>query len=423
MASGPQTTIYKLSHKLLQRWVPKWYEAFVDHKNGGFHERLGHGFQPIYTGKRRLLTHCRQMSIYAHAAVQPEACAFKPDLTAAYDHLMKTFYVADSGGFRCSVDDQGQVLDETYDLYAHAFVIFALSHYYKATQDERARDTALGTLGFIDEAFRIEGIAGLSEALDMKRTPLVKTRRHESHMHLLEACLFAYEVWDDAAYMVIADEIVQLFFHNFYDADKNMLPEYYTADLKPYAEDGTLVCEPGHYCEWIWLLKKYGALRDDPAQFDDVCAEMLDWANAHGWDDEYGGIFDELDPEGGIVQDTKRLWPFSESLKANALMLDSGMDKDKIKAHYAKMVAVFEEHYIDDRGFWTEWLSRDLKPATDYMPGTTPYHVYFGITEARDVLKARGRSRSLRAMPEITIYSWRQKLSAGVRKIRMGLKG
>ena len=423
MASGPQTTIHKLSHKLLQRWVPKWYEAFWDHEQGGFYERMGHAFQPMKTGERRLLTHCRQFSVYPHAAVQPEAGGFAPDLKAAYEHLLKAYYVAETGGWRFSVNDEGAPLDENYDLYAHAFVIFALSHYYKATRDEDATKKSLHTLDFIDNNFRIDGIAGLSEALDKDLQPLVKTRRHESHMHLLEACLFAYEVWDDAAYMRMADDLVGLFMDYFYDEENCTLPEYYTADLKPYAENGHIVCEPGHYCEWIWLLKKYGALRDDPAQFDDLCADMLDWANAHGWDKEFGGIYDELTPDGEIVQDTKRLWPFSESLKANALMLDSGMNKEEIKARYAEMVGVFNGHYMEDRGFWTEWLSRDLKPATDYMPGTTPYHVYFGILEARDVLKSRGKSRSLRAAPEIALYSWRQKLSAGVKKIRMGLKG
>ena len=52
MANGLHSTIETLSYKLLERWVPKWYEAFSDNERGGFYERLGHSFKPVMTGQR-----------------------------------------------------------------------------------------------------------------------------------------------------------------------------------------------------------------------------------------------------------------------------------------------------------------------------------------------------------------------------------
>ncbi len=423
MANGLHTTVEMLSHKLLQRWVPKWYEAFCDHDLGGFYERLGHSFKPVMTGQRRLITQCRQLSVYSHAVVEGGGRAFG-GLDRHFAFMVSRYHDMAGGGWRFSIDDDGKPLDEANDLYALAFVIFACSHYYRATGEEQARVLAGSTLEFIDRQFRVAGMPGLAEAVDKACMPLLdRLRRHESHMHLLEACLFAAETFREPRYNRMADEMIDLFLTYFYDHENNRLSEYFSNDLKePAPEKGHIILEPGHYAEWIWLLKRYAGHCGAPARYDDMCAAMLEWASTAGWDSEYGGIYDELAPDGTVVADTKRLWPFAEALKANALMLDSGVDKVKLKARINDMVRVFKSHYMQERGFWTEWLNRDLSEATDYMPGTTPYHVYFGIMETRGVIMARGKTRSLTARPVLGLYRLRRALSERVRDARFWLK-
>jgi mannose-6-phosphate isomerase len=221
--------------------------------------------------------------------------------------------------------------------------------------------------------------------------------------------------------MLLAGDIVGLFRDYFYRANENWLCEFFTDTLAPHPEQGALV-EPGHYCEWVWLLKKLARLSGDPARHDRECAALLRWANRHGWDETHGGIYDVLMPDGTVVRDTKRLWPFAEALKANALMLDAGFDKDALKHRMAAMIRVFREGYMQERGFWTEWLNRDLTPAVDYMPGTTPYHVYFGIMETRDALAGRGRTKSWRSAPVMMVYTVRRTLSGWVRGARQALR-
>lgn len=422
MAQGLHTTIEKLSHKLQHRWVPKWHEAFCD-PEGGFYERLGHSFKPISTGQKRLLTQCRQLAIYAHSGLHGVSRGYTGDLAGRFSFLVDSYYVPETGGWRYSIDENGKPLDNSYDLYGQAFVIFALAQYYRLSGDERARELSLETLHFIDQHFRLPGLIGLVEGLDEKLKPLPdKVRRHESHMHLLEACLFAAESSSDATYRKMADELADLFVNYLYDAKANLLSEYYSDDLKPLAQHGYIVLEPGHYCEWIWLLKKHARMHNDESRYDDLCKPLLEWASTQGWDAEYGGIYDELAPDGKIIADTKRIWPLAEALKANALMLDSGVDKLAVKQRINKMVAVLDAHYMQERGFWTEWLRRDLSAETDYMPGTTPYHVYFGIMETREVVLARGRTRSLVAGPQLWLYGLRRRISERVRAVRLGLK-
>ena len=356
--------------------------------------------------------------MYSHASVEKDKLFFTPDLTRHFDDLVRHFHVPATGGWRFSIADNGGVGDGTYDLYAHAFVIFALAHYYRATKDARAHDLALKTAAFIDTRFRIPGLPGFAEALDENLAPLPNIRRHETHMHLLEAGMIAAATWEDNVFRRLGEELAALFSSHFYDAEKNILPEYFTPDLKPHPEKGHIV-EPGHYYEWVWLLKKHALQSGDPDRYDMACHVMLNWANEHGWDEKHGGIYDELSASGGVVCDSKRIWPFTEGLKAHALMLDARDPvKQERKDRIALMVDVFKSKYIDKRGFWVESLSRDLTPATDTMPASTPYHVYFGIMETRDILRARGKSKYPLMRLHNAIYRFRRVLSRAVQASR-----
>jgi mannose/cellobiose epimerase-like protein (N-acyl-D-glucosamine 2-epimerase family) len=273
----------------------------------------------------------------------------------------------------------------------------------------------------VDTKFRFEEYPGFYEALDMRGQPISRMRRQNPHMHLLEACLFAYETWQDDAYIKMADEMVLLFQDHFFDSKNNVVIEFFSDNLFPHVEKGNYI-EPGHAFEWVWLLKKHAELAGNPTLHDKICQRLLDKANADGWDKEYDGIYDTVSADGRVIADTKRIWPFCEALKANVLMLTLAPDRQAIKDRVAAMVDVFENKYMQERGFWTEWLNRDLTPAADYMPGTTPYHVYFGITETLDVLEKRGAMISFGGKFEDVSYRLRRALSRAVRNVRLALK-
>lgn len=415
MSAGIHSTIASLYTRLQHRWAPKWYGAFSD-PYGGFYERLGKGFKPIPGVSRRLVTQCRQLSIYSHAFMQKNSGIYE-NLKSKFEFILRKYHDPQTGLWMFSLDDKGLVKDDTCDLYALSFVIFACTHYFKASGDARAHDAAHDVLELINTKFRMPGLPGFAEALDRDFQPLPRMRRQNPHMHLLEACLFAHGVWPNGPFEAMADEIVDLFQSHFYNPSRNALVEFFTEDLTPHPEQGDHL-EPGHYFEWVWLLKKHALLKGDPDLHDKVSMKLLDWANTHGWDNLYGGIFDIVGPGGHVIADTKRIWPFCEALKANALMLTLAPDRQVIKDRVADMVAVFKDKYMQERGFWTEWLNRDLSPAADYMPGTTPYHVYFGICETMETLDRRGEVKSLTIGMENFYYGLRRSLSRKIQKIK-----
>lgn len=413
MARGIHSTIDTLYLNLRRRWCPKWYEAFQDRNIGGFYERLGHSFRPVFSGQRRLLTQCRQLSIYSSLDYK--------DLTQHFDYIIEK-YRQPNGLWIFSLNDDGNPLDKTCDLYALSFVIFMCTHYYRATGDDRAHNVALETLHLIDTHFRVKDLPGFTEALGENGKPMATIRRQNPHMHLLEACLFAYETWGDESFLSIADDIVQLFYKYFFNADKVILHEFFDDHLNPHPEKGDLV-EPGHYFEWVWLLKKHAHTKYNVALHDKAATALFAWADAHGWDKTYGGVYDVLKPDGTVVADTKRLWPFCEALKAYALMLNITQNRQSLKDRVADMVTVFLEKYMQDRGFWTELLNRDLTTQTDYMPGTTPYHVYFGVLETKNYLDARGFSKSLSFRTRSLWFTGRRAVSNTIKACKKKISG
>lgn len=400
-----------LAVKLNRRWIHKWHKVFCDHQYGGFHERLGEHFKPIEQPHKRLVSQCRQLAIYAHASAHHPKAHFEQDLKIRFDFLKSKFFIPETGGWRFSVDPTGDPLDDTYDLYGNAFVIFALCFYFQATGDPVAMDLSRQTADFIDQKFRHENGGGFVEALDPDLKSIPKMRRQNPHMHLFEACLFAAKVFEDDIYYELADEMYVLFDAYFFDEATATLGEFFDEDLTPHREDGHKV-EPGHHFEWVWLLKKYADLKGDTARLKTQRMALLDFANIYGYDSEYGGIYDVLDRRGEIIADTKRVWPFTEGLKANAMMLDEGgIDKLAIKQRVKDMIDIFEKKYIEPRGFWTESLNKDLSSKTDYMPATTPYHVYFGIMETLAYLRSRGESKSWSLKLKRTYYKLRRGIS------------
>lgn len=414
------SSLEHIAVKLQERWVPKWHTAFCDPVNGGFFERLDYQFAPLDMGYKRLVTQCRQLAIYSHSHAVSGHARIKKRLDKDFKFLVDHYHVPETGGWIFSCRDDGAPLDMHYDLYAHGFVIFALSHYFRATGDDRARDLAERTACFVRDRFAMPGgKPGFAEALDENLDVIPRIRRQNPHMHLFEGVLFAWSVWEEPVYREIADHIHELFSGYFFDDKTGALGEFYDDDLTPHPQEGH-ICEPGHHYEWVWLLYLYAGFFGDS---DDLKAQrrgLFQWAERYGHDRECGGIYNSLAADGAVIDDNKRIWPLTEALKAHLCMLadaDGDRERQAFKQILGEVVALLSGGYLQERGFWTEIMDRHLLPETDYMPGTTPYHLYFGIMESVRLSRERGQSKSWSVWPYKVRFILRRRLSGMVQSL------
>ncbi len=337
-----------------QAW-PLWLEHGVDRARGGFHEWLDPATLRCDAPYRRLRVAARQAWTFAVAARHGlPGAAEAAELGLAF---LEERARRPGGGYATRFDLDGRVTDARLDTYDNAFCLLAFA------AGGRRRE-AMELLALFDGPLR-HPLGGWREGLPEGDGP----RRQNPHMHLLEALLEAHEAFGEDAFLMMAEEVVALFAARLLDGGTGTLPEFFDKFLRPLQEGGRHVVEPGHHCEWAWLLRRHlsrlaAAGRPVPAGLSTTAASLLRFATTHGPSPRHGGMQDEVWSDGAARSGGARLWPQAEWLRA-----DPGpAPRDALAAH------------LDGArpGLWHE--RRD--PAGGVLPGVVPASSLYHLTGA-----------------------------------------
>ncbi len=376
----------RIKEHLVRSLLPAWRTRGVDPVSGGFHERLDLRLEPVALPYRRLLTQCRQVFTFAEGAALGDLPWAADIARRGFEHLCQHYRVSARGGWKFALGHRGPLPSETRQLYAHAFVLLACWSQFRSCGDEHALVLARETVSFLNERFRAPD-QGFVTALDEDMRDTGALRQQNPHMHLFEACLFLFEETREEVFGEVANAVLGPFLKAFIDRETFTLVEHFDEDWSPNAELGS-VREPGHHFEWVWLIHRWLRLareREFPTradQLEEVADRFLAWALARGTDREFGGVFDEVGPEGKVLKETKRIWPVCEAVKALrfASAVRGGLaDLDR---EAEALGCLFWDHYLHATdGTWAEVLDRDLTPRTNYLPSTTLYHIVMMIRE------------------------------------------
>ena len=242
----------------LRRWLfeaalPLWWRIGADHTLGGYYERIDFEGRPVMLPRRsRVAARLRSIS-----------CA---------NDLQQ-----DDGTVISTVDQDGSVLDATFDLYNQAFALLAYACGHGSLDPNGGwQSRAYALVGTLKRNFA-QPAGGFCEDRD-GRLPL----RANPHMHLLEAALAWLAVDPNLVWRGIADEIVALCLDRFIDRDTAALRELFASDWTPASGRPGEVVEPGHHYEWAFLLDRWSKLtgRDRPAEVP----KLIVFADSKGLD-------------------------------------------------------------------------------------------------------------------------------------------
>lgn len=276
------------------------------------------------------------------------------------------------GGWYFSVTPEGAPLEATKDLYAHAFALFVLAWLHRAFAAPGALELAEQTMAVLHERNAAPG-GGFYGSAAPDWTPVAGSLLQNPHMHLLEAVLELHAASGKACWLDEADALVRLFKTRLFEPVSGTLREYFASDWSLDAARGESV-EPGHQFEWSWLLRRYTAA----GGHEDVASEaarLYAFATSHGFDAAYGGIPDEVAPDGIIRQATRRIWPMAEAIKACVAAGE--------RARAEAIAARLEHDFLRrDTPGWYERLEADGTPRMTELPGSTPYHLFLAAIEA-----------------------------------------
>ena len=326
----------------------------------GFNSALGLPFEsldgasgePLTPARYRAMACARQLYVFAQA---PGAAAGQ-HADRLFESLRRVFR-SEHGGWRYSVDAQARPLDDTQDLYTHAFIVLACAAYFQRSRNADARKLMLATASTIESRFKTQD--GLYHAaLSPDFAQPLRPPAQNPMMHLTEAYLAAAQVAEPALFAQHLRSLAQGMSQFFVHAPTQCISEALqgTADNR---------LEPGHQFEWLSLVQGAAQVFEGLDLVESL-PRAMHWSRVHGVDVGGPGVLASLDESGAVADDTRRIWAQTEYLRALAVVGDLPA--------LAYGLAAFRANFLHAGG-WYECLDGTGAVVRSDMPSTSPYHL------------------------------------------------
>jgi len=368
ISNGFVTAAKRLRHWLFEAALPLWWRLGADHALGGYHERIDFNGRPV-TLPRRSRVAARQAFCYSEAGRLGWNGPWREAGRHALSFLRERFAQSD-GTVISTVDQDGSILDATFDLYNQAFALLAYacghgmldssgvwqSRAYTLVQTLR-RDFAHPAGGFREDR---DGCLVL---------------RSNPHMHLLEAALAWLIIDPNPMWRDMADEIATLCLDRFIDHDTAALREFFACDWTPVRGIQGEVLEPGHHYEWAFLLDRWAKLTG--RERSPEVPKLIAFADAKGLDRKRRVAINSIRLDGSVADPVARLWPQTERIRAYLINRHDGDEARLFEA----IETLFR--YLDAPlfGLWYENLAADGQFVAEAAPATSLYHIVGAIAE------------------------------------------
>ncbi len=362
---------------------PLWGGAGIDPATGGVWEalRVADG-APARAEIKRVRVQHRQIYAFAEAwrmGLDPQGLERARGVLA----FARARAQAPRGAgwiHRLNPDDSPQ--DSRRDSYDQMFALLGYGALARFGVEEAREDLARTWAGLSGDL--AHPLGGWRED-DLDRLP----RRQNPHMHGFEACLALQDWTGEAVWMERAEAVLDLFFARFFDAGRGWLLEHFAEDWTPLTPEEGQRLEPGHFCEWVWLLRRYerlGGRRPVGAAADALYAE----GRRLGLGPD-GLLCDETFLDGSPSKSTRRLWGQTEHFKA-------ALAQERVHGtgrHLAEAREIFDRLfgvYLTGchPGGWRDRLNPDGSLADPLMPASTFYHLVCAFGYALDWETAKG---------------------------------
>ena len=364
---------HRLRTWAIDQALPLWASAGYDRVHGRFQERLTLEGAPIGDAPQRLIVQARQIYSY-ELATRRGWYDGRGLIEEAFASMVRDFHRPDGrDGWVFSVARDGTVADGTRDLYSHAFVLLGVASYVKTGGGKQALAVADETLSFIDSSLRAPA-GGYFDALPRPDA----MRRQNPHMHMLEGLLSLWSNSGERRFLERAEKIFELFAAHFFQPDHGVLGEYYDDHLVRTAGITGDIVEPGHHYEWVWLLRWFE--RESGHAVGRYADALYRHADTHGYSGN-GLVMDELLRDGRPHKRSHRTWPVTEAIKAN--LAEAAVGRGGAVERVMALADCLHKKFLEKAaaGGWMDRLDEHGRPATDFMPASTLYHVLCMIDE------------------------------------------
>ena len=348
-----------------------WFPRSIDQENGGFHSVFARDWQPGRSEGKFSVFQGRMTWIAAEVAMR------RPELKKQYlpiaehgvEFLSNVLWDKQDGGFFWGLDDKGQITSfytDGKELYGESFGIYGAAAAYQATHDPKALKLAQQAFRWIDEHAHDTNHGGYFEWLTrdgkvvqadpdtatIQEIPLggfpIGYKSMNTHIHLLESITQLYAVWKDDTVRQRLEELLSVVRDKICVAP-GVMNLYFTSDWRPIPDHDSY----GHDIETAYLmLEAEDVLGHGHDPRTERMAKMLvDHALAYGWDDNYGGFFQEGTTFGKPESKLKEWWVEMEGLNSLLLMHEKYGQQTNVYFEAFQRQWQFIQHYQTDAEF------------------------------------------------------------------------
>jgi len=377
----------RANQELRENILPFWLKNARNTERGGFHSFIGQDMKVRDTLPRGALLTSRILWTFSAAYRHYHDPTYLEMARWAYRDLADNFIDREHGGLFWSITPAGQPAGVHKQIYGQVFGIYALTEYYRVTNEQPALDQAIAIYRLIDAHARDAQNGGYAEVLNRewqhepgpKNNPLGNAPKSQnSHIHILEGFTNLLRVWPDAGLRERQHELIELTLRRIIDPRTHHLVLFMQNDWTPIGDDISY----GHDIELSWLLVEAAEVLGDPALLVRAKQAALDIARvtqAEGIDRD-GGVFNEGNPH-GLTDTNKDWWPQAEA----AVGFLNAYEISHDPAYFAASVRSWdfiEAKFVDRKnGDWFEALARDGTPQLEIRAtnGTVSPHAKLSL--------------------------------------------
>jgi len=374
----------ELEEELRTNILGFWMKNTVDERNGGFVGEIKSDMTVLPEADKGLVLHARILWTFATAYRIYKDEAYLEMARRAYEALDIMFRDREHGGLYWVVDVSGNAAQDKKQVYGQAFVIYALSEYYRAAGTEEALEWAQELYRLIEKHAYDNVHRGYVEALarDWSETndlslsgkDLNERKSMNTHLHVLEAYTNLFRVWKPEGLRMKLAELIDIHLDLIVDKNNHHFRLFFDDEWNSKSDHVSY----GHDIEGSWLLCEAAEVLGDEGRIARVNAEALAMADAtlaEGTDSD-GGIYNEADGHGHIDY-TKDWWPQAEAMVGFINGYQLSGNSSLLLAALGSWT--FTKRYISDseNGEWHWQVSREGVPNLFYAkvdPWKCPYH-------------------------------------------------
>jgi len=307
---------------------------------------------------------------------------YKKMTDEAFRILLDHFWDKENGGIYWSVFPDGKPEDKKKQFYAEAFFIYALSEYYLAFKDEKAKQIAVSMFMLMEKhAFDPEfggyieaRTADWKETDDQRLSPrdLDVKKSMNTHLHILEAYTNLYRIYKDEQAKEKQEHLIRVFLDKIVDNETGHLILFFDLDWTVRS----VIDSYGHDIEATWLLCEAADVlgnKELEEEVKKVALKITDVTLKEGLA-KHGGLYYEK--EGDELKDQFDWWPQAETVVGffNTWQIAG---KQKYKDQAIQTWKFIKDYIVDkENGEWFRGVDSDLKPidSDKVGPWKAPYH-------------------------------------------------